>query len=62
MFFPAHSFKTLPEALKMIVLPTLSNNPHQQTVCGKINRLPAGDRPEITASQHLSFRLSVALI
>ena len=27
-FFPAYSFKTIPEALKIIVLPAPSYNPH----------------------------------
>ena len=29
-FFPAYSYKTIPEALKAIVLPAPSYNPHQQ--------------------------------
>ena len=40
LFFPAHSFKTIPEALKMIVLPTLSNNPHQQLFVEKLTDYP----------------------
>ena len=35
-------FKTIPEAFKIIVLPTTT------TVCGKINRLPPGNQLEIT--------------
>ena len=46
-FFPAYSVKTIPEALKIIVLLAPSYNPHEQ-LFEKINRLPAGNRPEIT--------------
>ena len=44
-FFPAYSFKITPEALKILVFPTPSNNPHQPF---ETNRLPAGNRPETT--------------
>ena len=42
LLFPAFGFKTIPEAFKIIVLPTTT------TVCGKINRLPPGNQLEIT--------------
>jgi len=36
IFFPAYSFKTILEDLKIITLPTTSYNPHQQTFALKL--------------------------
>ena len=48
LFLPAYSFKTLPEALKLSYYP----------VCGKINRLTAGNQPEINWLLHAFISLS----
>ena len=40
VFFPAYSFKTIPEALKIIVLPAPSYNPHQQLFVEKLTDYP----------------------
>ena len=39
-FFLAYSFKTIPEALKIIVLPAPFYNPHQQLFVEKLTDYP----------------------
>ena len=50
IFFPYYGFKTVPK-IKKLAAP--SYNPHQQLACGKINTLPAGNRPEITVTPNI---------
>ena len=40
VFFPAYSFKTIPEVLKITVLPAPSYNPHQQLFVEKLTDYP----------------------
>ena len=40
LFFLAYSFRTIPEALKFIVLLTSSYNPHQQLFVKKLTDYP----------------------
>ena len=40
VFFPAYSFKTILEALKIIVLPAPSYNPHQRLFVEKLTDYP----------------------
>ena len=40
LLFPAYGFKTIPEALKIIVLPAPFNNPHQLLLVEKLTDYP----------------------